>query len=198
MSINLTLLLVMGVLYAVGVFLLLERSLTRVLLGLMLLANATNILLLTTGGYAGLAPVFNKDIPSTEYNDPLPQAFILTSIVISFAVTAFMLSLIYRSWLLSRADRIQVDREDIRVAMQDLYDDEEDSEIPIEVSDFHENNQPLGKRETIPGIRPKRVTDAKGAVRAKQEVHPESPAPKSARSGSPGPKQPRQHKEEKE
>ncbi|MHA7268619.1 Na(+)/H(+) antiporter subunit C [Arthrobacter sp. HLT1-20] len=175
MSINVTLLLVMGVLYAVGLFLLLERSLTRVLLGLMLLANATNILLLTTGGYAGLAPIFNKDIPSSEYNDPLPQAFILTSIVISFAVTAFMLSLIYRSWLLSRADHIQVDQEDIRVAMQELYDDEEDSEIAIEVSDFHENNQPLGKRETIPGIRPKRVTDALDAKRAEKDIHPKSP-----------------------
>lgn len=156
MNANLTLLLVMGVLYAVGIYLLLEKSLTRVLLGLMLLANATNILLLTTGGYAGLAPVFNKDIPAGEYNDPLPQAFILTSIVISFAVTAFMLGLIYRSWLLSRADDIQVDLEDIRVATQGLYDDEEDSEIAVEVSDFHENDQPLGKRETIPGIGPRR------------------------------------------
>ncbi|POH60988.1 Na(+)/H(+) antiporter subunit C [Arthrobacter glacialis] len=185
MSINITLLLVMGVLYAVGLYLLLERSLTRVLLGLMLLANATNILLLATGGYAGLAPIFNKDIPSSAYNDPLPQAFILTSIVISFAVTAFMLSLIYRSWLLSRADHIQVDQEDIRVAMQDLYDDEEDSEIAIEVSDFHENNQPLGKRETIPGIVPKRVIDAKAVATSKKDVHPESPVLKTPEVQSP-------------
>ncbi|WP_207344913.1 Na(+)/H(+) antiporter subunit C [Arthrobacter sp. E3] len=156
MSVNLTLLLVMGVLYAVGIYLLLERSLTRILLGLMLLANATNLLLLTTGGYAGLAPIFNKDMPASAYNDPLPQAFILTSIVISFAVTAFMLSLIYRAWLLSRADHISVDLEDLRVAQQDLYDDEEDSEIAIEVSDFHENLQPLGKRETIRGMGPRR------------------------------------------
>lgn len=160
MSVNLTLLLVMGVLYAVGIYLLLERSLTRVLLGLMLLTNGTNILLLTTGGYAGLAPIFNKDIPADTYNDPLPQAFILTSIVISFAVTAFMLSLIYRSWLLSHADHIQVDREDIRVAKQELFDEEEDSEIAIEVSDFHENNQPEAKRETVPGIGTKKVAPA--------------------------------------
>lgn len=160
MSVNLTLLLVMGVLYAVGIYLLLERSLTRVLLGLMLLANATNLLLLTTGGYAGLAPIFGQDIPATEYNDPLPQAFILTSIVISFAVTAFMLSLIYRSWLLSRADHIQVDSEDLRVAMQELYDDEEDSEIAVEVSDFHENVHPRGKRETVPGMGPLRTAPA--------------------------------------
>lgn len=167
MSVNLTLLLVMGVLYAVGIYLLLERSLTRVLFGLMLLANATNLLLLTTGGYAGLAPIFDKDIPATTYNDPLPQAFILTSIVISFAVTAFMISLIYRAWLLSRADHIQVDREDLRVAKQDLYDDEEDSEIAIEVSDFHENVQPLGIRETIPGIGTRRTPRVQGKETSK-------------------------------
>ncbi|PYI65545.1 Na(+)/H(+) antiporter subunit C [Arthrobacter livingstonensis] len=152
MSVNLTLLLVMGVLFAIGIYLLLERSLTRVLLGLMLLANAVNLLLLATGGYAGLAPIFNKDIPAAEFNDPLPQAFILTSIVISFAVTAFMLSLIYRSWLLSRADHIQDDREDRRVATQDLFDAEEDSEIAVEVSDFHENDHPAASREMIPGV----------------------------------------------
>lgn len=160
MSVNMTLLLVMGVLYAIGIYLLLERSLTRVLLGLMLLANATNILLLTTGGYSGLAPIFNKDIPATEFNDPLPQAFILTSIVISFAVTAFMLSMIYRSWLLNRADHIQDDQEDLRVAKQDLFDLEEDSEIAIETSDFHENNQPPESRETIPGVGPKKPQSA--------------------------------------
>lgn len=173
MSVNLTLLTVMGVLYAVGIYLLLERSLTRVLLGLMLLANATNLLLLTTGGYAGLAPIFNKDISSTEYNDPLPQAFILTSIVISFAVTAFMLSLIYRSWLLSRADRIEIDMEDLRVAKQEIYDDEEDSEIAVEVSDFHENEQPLARRETVPGIGPKKIAAARAAaLKRDPQVHP--------------------------
>lgn len=147
MSVNMTLLLIMGVLFAVGIYLLLERSLTRVLLGLMLLANATNLLLLTTGGYAGLAPIFDQSIPSGEYNDPLPQAFILTSIVISFAVTAFMLSLIYRAWLLNRADQIQDDAEDQRVARRDLYDAEEDSEIDLEVTDFYEEPNSAGRSQ---------------------------------------------------
>ncbi len=116
MSVNLTLLIVMGALYACGIYLILERSLTRVLLGLMLLANATNLLILATGGYAGLAPFFNKDTGADEYADPLPQALILTSIVISFAVTAFMLGIIYRTWVLARQDEIQDDVEDRRVA----------------------------------------------------------------------------------
>ena len=80
-----------------------------------------------------------------------------------------------RSWQLSRADHIQVDREDIRVAKQELYDDEEDSEIAIEVSDFHENDQPLEKRETIPGIGPRKIPPAHGATRTEDEVHPVTP-----------------------
>ncbi|MET3811376.1 Na(+)/H(+) antiporter subunit C [Arthrobacter sp. UYEF3] len=136
MSVNLTLLTVMGALYASGIYLLLERSLTRVLLGLMLLTNATNLLILTTGGYAGLAPFFNKDMAAGDYNDPLPQALILTSIVISFAVTAFMLSIIYRTWVLARQDEIQDDAEDRRVAETPSFDAEDDAEIPVETSEF--------------------------------------------------------------
>ncbi|AXJ08900.1 Na(+)/H(+) antiporter subunit C [Arthrobacter sp. PM3] len=136
MSINLTLLIVMGALYACGIYLILERSLTRVLLGLMLLANATNLLILATGGYAGLAPLFDKSIPAGDYNDPLPQALILTSIVISFAVTAFMLGIIYRTWVLARQDEIQDDAEDRRVAETPSFDAEDDSVIPVETSEF--------------------------------------------------------------
>ncbi|MCU1541886.1 MAG: sodium:proton antiporter [Arthrobacter sp.] len=136
MSVNLTLLTVMGALYACGIYLILERSLTRVLLGLMLLANATNLLILATGGYAGLAPLFNKDINPGDYNDPLPQALILTSIVISFAVTAFMLGIIYRTWVLARQDEIQDDAEDRRVAETPSFDAEDDAVIPVETSEF--------------------------------------------------------------
>ena len=136
MSVNLTLLIVMGALYACGIYLILERSLTRVLLGLMLLANATNLLILATGGYAGLAPLFDKDRPAQDYNDPLPQALILTSIVISFAVTAFMLGIIYRTWVLARQDDIQDDLEDRRVAATPSFDAEDDAEVPAETSEF--------------------------------------------------------------
>ena len=136
MSVNLTLLTVMGALYACGIYLILERSLTRVLLGLMLLANATNLLILATGGYAGLAPLFNKDTNPGDYNDPLPQALILTSIVISFAVTAFMLGIIYRTWVLARQDDIQDDVEDRRVAETPSFDAEDDAVIPVETSEF--------------------------------------------------------------
>jgi multicomponent Na+:H+ antiporter subunit C len=136
MSVNLTLLVVMGVLYAVGVYLILERSLTRVLLGLMLLTNGTNLLILHAGGIPGYAPLYDSAIPAEDYSDPLPQALILTSIVISLAVTAFLLGMIYRSWVLGRRDEIQDDVEDRRVARQSSYDVEDDADVPLDTTEF--------------------------------------------------------------
>ena len=136
MIIDLSLILVMGVLYAVGVYLILDRSMTRVVLGLMLITNATNILLLHAGGPAGLAPFYATDIAAEDYSDPLPQALVLTAIVISCAVTALILGIIYRSWLLSRADEIQDDDEDIRVAEQSSFDMEADADVEAETSEF--------------------------------------------------------------
>lgn len=136
MIIDLSLILVMGVLYAVGVYLVLDRSMTRVLLGLMLMTNATNILILHAGGPAGLAPFYSKETAASDYSDPLPQALILTAIVISCAVTALFLGIIYRSWLLSKADEITDDAEDIRVAEQDGFDKEEDAAAGVESSEF--------------------------------------------------------------
>ncbi|WP_237189529.1 Na(+)/H(+) antiporter subunit C [Rothia nasimurium] len=136
MIIDLSLILVMGVLYAVGVYLILDRSMTRVLLGLMLMTNATNILILHAGGPAGLAPFYDKNVAAEDYSDPLPQALILTAIVISCAVTALVLGIIYRSWLLSKADEITDDAEDIRVAEQDAFDKEEDAAAEFDSSEF--------------------------------------------------------------
>jgi len=115
MSVNITLLVVMGVLMACGIYLLTERSMTRVLLGLILLGNGINLLILAMGGVAGPAPLVDPNIPGEKYADPLPQALILTAIVITFAMTAFLLGLIYRSWWLSRRDEVEVDAEDVRV-----------------------------------------------------------------------------------
>src|ERR671921_2852272 len=161
MSVNLTLLIVMGALYACGIYLILERSLTRVLLGLMLLANATNLLILATGGYAGLAPFFSKETDPGAYNDPLPQALILTSIVISFAVTAFMLGIIYRTWLLARQDDIQDDLEDVRVAKTPSFDAEDDAVIPVETSEFP---LPVRGPDSPGGAEPTATVEAGGRI----------------------------------
>jgi multicomponent Na+:H+ antiporter subunit C len=116
--------LMVGGLYAAGVYLLLDRSLTRVLLGFLLLGNATNLLLLSAGGPAGLAPILGYSDPE-EINDPLPQALILTAIVITFGVAAFVLAMIHRSWRLVREEVVGTDEEDRRVAARRATDADE-------------------------------------------------------------------------
>lgn len=142
--IDAALLLVMGVLYAAGIYLILEKALTKILLGLMLITNATNIFILHAGGLPGRAAFYEEGVDPSEYTDPLPQALILTAIVISFAVTALMLGMIYRSWVLSKRDLIQDDAEDRRVAAQSDYDPEDDDAAPIESSEFEGSE---GERE---------------------------------------------------
>jgi multisubunit Na+/H+ antiporter MnhC subunit len=104
-------------LYATGVYLLLERSLTRVLLGVIMLGNATNVLLLSTGGPRGGPPLVGRTPPG-EMSDPLPQAMILTAIVITLGVAAFVLALIHRSWALDDEEEVNDDAEDLRVAAE--------------------------------------------------------------------------------
>ncbi|SDF61764.1 Na(+)/H(+) antiporter subunit C [Klenkia brasiliensis] len=119
---------IVGGLYAAGVYLLLDRSLTRVLLGFLLLGNATNVLILSAGGVAGLAPILPVDDVG-DINDPLPQALVLTAIVITFGISAFVLAMIYRSWRLVRDEVVQDDAEDLRVATREEVDaDERDPE----------------------------------------------------------------------
>jgi len=112
MNASLVLVVVMGVLYAAGVYLLLERSMTRVLLGFLLVGNATNLLILVISGRPGAAPFYGEN---GRMADPLPQAFVLTSIVITFGVSAFLLALIYRSWRLAHMDVVPDDTEDAEV-----------------------------------------------------------------------------------
>ena len=145
MSTNITLLVVMGVLFAVGIYLLLERSLTRVLLGIVVLGNGVNLLILSAGGRRGQAPLYQDGLAAEAYTDPLPQALILTAIVITFAVTAFMLGIIYRSWVISRADVVADDDEDLRVSQQSTFDFEEDSPVPEDTTEFEgEDAEPAG------------------------------------------------------
>jgi multicomponent Na+:H+ antiporter subunit C len=110
---NLTYVAVVGVLFAAGVILLLERSLTRVLMGVVLLANGVNVLILSGGRYGG--PPIVGTTPDGEMSDPLPQAMILTAIVITLGLTAFLLALAYRSWRLVGHDEVQDDIEDRRI-----------------------------------------------------------------------------------
>ncbi|HEY8340914.1 MAG TPA: Na(+)/H(+) antiporter subunit C [Egibacteraceae bacterium] len=107
---------VVGVLYTTGTYLLLQRTLTRVILGIVLLGHGANLLLLMVGGLPGAAPLSGPDGAPADAADPLPQALVLTAIVISFGVVAFLLTLAYRSWLTRRDDEVEDDVEDRRIA----------------------------------------------------------------------------------
>ncbi len=81
-------------LVAVGVELLLGRSLFRAILGLSLLAHAANLVVLAAGGVGPAAPILARDGVRGQTADPLPQALVLTAIVISMAVTLYLIGLL--------------------------------------------------------------------------------------------------------
>lgn len=114
MSVSLTLVATCGFLVGTGVFLMLERSLTRVLVGLVLLSNGVNLGFLVAGGEAGEAPFYGSADPA-DMADPLPQALALTAIVITLGTTAFLLALAHRSWQLHGHDEVQDDVEDAAI-----------------------------------------------------------------------------------
>lgn len=88
---------VIGFLFMAAVYLMLSRSLLRIIIGTGLLSHGAHLLILTMSGLGGSAPPVLAD-GVEDFADPLPQALILTAIVISFGVTAFFLVLAYRSY----------------------------------------------------------------------------------------------------
>ncbi|GIF00885.1 Na(+)/H(+) antiporter subunit C [Paractinoplanes rishiriensis] len=131
MSPNLLLVIIVGVLFAAGVTLLLERNLTRVILGITLMGNGVNLLILLGGTYGGPPIVGLTAEPAMS--DPLTQAMILTAIVITLGMTAFLLAMAYRSWLLTGHDDVQDDVEDRRImrrAERDQGLEDEDAPEP--------------------------------------------------------------------
>ncbi len=102
-------------LFSLGTWLLLQRRLTRIVIGIGLIGHGTNILLLTSGGGGGIPPVIGKG-DKEDFADPLPQALALTAIVITFGVTAFLLAMAYRSWQLTHDDVVADDLEDRLIA----------------------------------------------------------------------------------
>jgi multisubunit Na+/H+ antiporter MnhC subunit len=141
-SVSFVLIVVMAVLFACGVYAMLERSLTRVLIGFLLLGNAANLLLLIVMGQPGVAPFYDGETDSADMSDALPQALALTAIVITFGISAFLLALIYRSWQLGQADTVIDDAEDVAIRTrtaaepEDAIDDESRSDDEDVTTDF--------------------------------------------------------------
>ncbi|OMP68234.1 Na(+)/H(+) antiporter subunit C [Domibacillus epiphyticus] len=94
-----------GVLVSVATYLLLSKNMIRVVLGTAILSHAVHLLLMTMGGLKiGSVPILGDTVET--YTDALPQALILTAIVISFAVTAFFLVLVYRTYQTTGTDNL--------------------------------------------------------------------------------------------
>jgi multicomponent Na+:H+ antiporter subunit C len=102
-----------GVLCALGTYLVLGRQLSRIVIGIGLLGHGANVLLVLSGGEGGDPPFVGGD-PDT-LADPLPHAMVLTAIVITFGVIAFLLAMAFRSWVQTGDDEVEDDIEDRRI-----------------------------------------------------------------------------------
>jgi multicomponent Na+:H+ antiporter subunit C len=114
--VTLLLALTAGFLCSAGTYLVLGRQLSRVVIGFGLLSHGVNLVLVTSGGAGGEPPFVGED--DALFADPLPQALVLTAIVVTFGVTAFLLALAYRSWRITADDEVEDDVEDRRIAQQ--------------------------------------------------------------------------------
>ena len=99
-----------GVLTTCGIFCLLQRSLVKVVIGIMLLGQAANLIIFSAAGLTASRPALipeGQKLMTGEYADPLPQAIVLTAIVIGFGFTAFLLALIHRAYRTLNTDDIE-------------------------------------------------------------------------------------------
>jgi multicomponent Na+:H+ antiporter subunit C len=124
-----------GALFAIGTYLVIQRKLSRIIIGLSLMTHGANVLFVLSGR-RGDPPLVGTS-PSTSFSDPLPQAMALTAIVISFGVTAFLLALAYRSWIITDDDEVEDDVTD-RLISTTGFDDEELSDAASTEADAEE------------------------------------------------------------
>lgn len=157
MSVNLGLLVVVGVMAASGVYLLMERSVIRMLLGLLLVGNGINLLIVVLSGDSGSPPVRGSTtFANPEHADPLSHAMVLTAIVITMGVAAFILALVYRLFVINRDDdTLDDDVEDVKIITGTLADfpDRDRSDDPLTGADtvagdlFDDDGNPITAQE---------------------------------------------------
>jgi multicomponent Na+:H+ antiporter subunit C len=122
-------------LFGLGTYLLLQRKLSRIIIGLGLLTHGANILLITAGK-RGNPPIIGES-QAKDLADPLPQALALTAIVITFGVTTLLLALAYRSWLLNGDDEVQDDVADRGIGQSDVVHDEIEDQLQVIAREEH-------------------------------------------------------------
>ena len=116
--------LLIGVLAGSGTYLVMHRTLTRIILGLGVLGNAVNLLILASGDGPGVTPIIGQE---GDFTDPVPQALVLTAIVIGFGVISFLLAMAYRAWTIDGNDEVEDDIADRRIARHEQSPDEGDA-----------------------------------------------------------------------
>lgn len=114
-------------LFGIGTYLVLQRKLSRIIIGIGLLTHAANVLWIIAGS-RGEPPIVEDG--QSGYSDPLPQALTLTAIVITFGVAAYLLALAYRSWLLTEDDEVEHDIADLDVRKRGAEEVDEIDEAP--------------------------------------------------------------------
>lgn len=107
---------VIGALYAGALYMMTRRSIVKLIIGLAMLSHAANLLIFTVAGLRRRPPLvpLHSGLSLTDTADPLPQALVLTAIVISFGVLAFTLALVHRTFRTTGSD----DLDRIRTAEQ--------------------------------------------------------------------------------
>ena len=113
---SLALVVLIGVLVGTGTYLMLQRTITRIVIGVGLIGNGVNLLIVAAGARDGEAPIVGRIGTLT---DPIPQALVLTAIVIGFATQAFLLALAWRNWTLDGNDEVEDDISDRLLARRD-------------------------------------------------------------------------------
>lgn len=95
-----------GLLYAAGVYMLLRRSIVKFIIGIILLSNATNLLVFLSAGLIPGNPAFtgNGIVDHAKLADPLPQALVLTAIVIGFGIVVYTIALKYKFFEVTGTD----------------------------------------------------------------------------------------------
>ena len=124
---------VISVVFAAGTFLLLQRDVTRVVVGIVLVSNSAVLFIIAAGLTRGVPPIYPLENPDSV-SDPLVQAMALTALVIGFGVAALLLAMVYRLYTTHRT----IDLEEIAVAeirqaeALEQADDPEVEEVPAE------------------------------------------------------------------
>ncbi|HJQ27871.1 MAG TPA: sodium:proton antiporter [Rubrobacter sp.] len=139
--------LVFAVIFASGTFLLLQRDLTRVVVGIILISNSAVFFIISAGLTRGVAPI--RPPQGGSVSDPLVQAMALTALVIGFGVAALLLAMVYRLYGSHRT----VDAEELadyemrQAETLELVDDPEEEEVPAGEQDAEPKDEAVARED---------------------------------------------------